>query len=213
MPVIVGRKYHKTPVFSDTIKYIEFNPYWNVPPSIAKNEMLPKLKKDPYYLKKRHFRIFNGWGPDAKELDSTAIEWKRAGKKDIARLRLRQDPGPWNALGTVKFIFPNKYNVYLHDTPSHGLFQRRQRTFSHGCIRVSKPAELASYILGGREHGWDLKRINEIIAGGERKVVPLKKPFPVHILYRTVIVDPKTDAVHFLVDVYGRDALLDRALF
>lgn len=213
MPVIVGREYHKTPVFSDMIRYIEFNPYWNLPTSIAKNEMLPKLRKNPYYLKERNIRVFESWAPEAKELDSTTLDWKRLGRRDIARFKLRQDPGPKNALGTVKFVFPNTYNVYLHDTPSHSLFQRTQRTFSHGCVRVSRPAELASYVLGGKEKGWGIERIKEIIATGKRKVVPLKEPLAIYILYRTVIVDPENDEVNFREDVYGRDALLEKALF
>ena len=104
------------------------------------------------------------------------MDWKRLGRRDIARFKLRQDPGPKNALGTVKFVFPNTYNVYLHDTPSHSLFRKTQRTFSHGCVRVSRPAELASYVLGGKEKGWGIERIKEIIATGKRKVVPLKEP-------------------------------------
>lgn len=213
MPVIVGREYHKTPVFGDTIKYIEFNPYWNVPTSIARNEMLPKLRKNPHYLKERSIRVFESWDPNANELDSTALDWKNVGSKDISRFKLRQDPGPKNALGTVKFVFPNKFNVYLHDTPSHSLFRQRERTFSHGCIRVSRPAELASYILGGKEKGWGIERIRKIIASGERKVVSLKKPLPIYILYRTVIVNPENDEVNFRPDVYKRDALLEKALF
>jgi murein L,D-transpeptidase YcbB/YkuD len=213
MPVIVGKEYHKTPVFSDSIKYVEFNPYWNLPPSIAKNEMLPKLKKNPRYLKERNIRVFDGWGEEAKELDSVALDWKSMRKKDIARYRLRQDPGPKNALGTVKFIFPNAFNVYLHDTPSHSLFQRTKRAFSHGCIRVSRPAELASYILGGEENGWGIERAKETIATGGRKVVVLQKPLPIYILYRTVVIGPEDDKVYFRQDVYGRDALLEKALF
>ncbi|MBW1901892.1 MAG: L,D-transpeptidase family protein [Deltaproteobacteria bacterium] len=213
MPVIVGREYHETPVFSDAIKYIEFNPYWNVPTSIAMDEMLPKLKKNPNYLKERNFRVFSSWEPDAKELDSTALDWQGMGRKDIARLHIRQEPGPRNALGTVKFMFPNKYSVYLHDTPSHSLFKMEKRAFSHGCIRVSKPAELAAYILGGEAEGFGIEHINEIIASGKRKVVVLKKPFPVLILYRTLVVDPESGKINFREDVYGRDALLEKALF
>jgi murein L,D-transpeptidase YcbB/YkuD len=213
MPVIVGREYHKTPVFSDMIRYIEFNPYWNLPTSIAKNEMLPKLRKNSHYLKERNIRVFENWDPEAKELDSTALDWKSLGRRDIARFKLRQDPGPKNALGTVKFVFPNTYNVYLHDTPGHSLFQKTQRTFSHGCVRVSRPAELASYVLGGEEKGWGIERIKEIIATGKRQVVPLEEPLPIYILYRTVLVDPENDTVNFRKDVYGRDALLAKALF
>jgi len=172
--------------------------------------MLPKLKKNPNYLKERNIRVFSSWGSDAKELDSTSLDWHSIGSR-ITRYKLRQDPGKKNALGTVKFMFPNKFNVYLHDTPSHILFGRTNRTFSHGCIRVSKPAELAAYILGGEKEGWGMERIQEIIASGKRTVVRLKRPLPVHIAYRTaLVIDGK---VHFRNDVYGRDKLLEEALF
>jgi len=211
MPVIVGKLHHETPVFSDMITYLEFNPYWNIPPSIAENEMLPELEKDPHYLAERTIRVFSSWEADAAELDSTSIDWHELGD-DIVRYKLRQDPGPSNALGTVKFVFPNKYNVYLHDTPSHNLFGRSQRAFSHGCIRVSRPIELASYLLGGEEKGWGIDRIKEIIASRERTVVRLEEPVPVHIAYRTVWLDAD-GSVHFREDVYGRDKLLEEALF
>jgi murein L,D-transpeptidase YcbB/YkuD len=213
MPVIVGKKYHKTPVFSDTIKYLVINPYWNVPNSIAQNEMLPKLKKNSNYLKEKNIRLLNGWDPDAEEVDSTTLDWNSMGKKDIVRYRLRQDPGPGNALGTIKFIFPNKYNVYLHDTPVHSLFERRKRAMSHGCIRVSQPAELAAYILKDEEGGLTLEQVKQTVESGKRTVVPLKNPFPVFILYRTVLVDPESGKINFFSDVYGRDALLEKALF
>ena len=213
MRVIVGKEYHKTPVFSDSIKYVEFNPYWNIPVSIAKNEMLPKLKKNANYLKEQNIRIFSSWGPDAKELDSTAIDWGKVSKREISRWHLRQEPGPHNALGTVKIVFPNKFSVYLHDTPSHSLFQKTKRAFSHGCIRLSRPAEMASYVLGGEKNGWNIERVKEIIAGEKRQVVSLKKPFPIYILYRTVIVSPENEEVNFRADIYGRDALLEKALF
>ena len=213
MPVIVGLSYHKTPVFSDAIKYLVINPYWNIPNSIAKNEMLPKLKKNPNYLKEKNIRLLNGWDPDAEEVDSTTLDWNSMGKEDIVRYRLRQDPGPNNALGTIKFIFPNKYNVYLHDTPVHSLFEQRKRTMSHGCIRVSKPAELAAYVLGGEEAGWGIEKVKQTVESGKRTVVPLKTPFPVYILYRTVIFNPDSGEINFFTDVYGRDALLEKALF
>jgi murein L,D-transpeptidase YcbB/YkuD len=211
MPVIVGKLYHQTPVFSNEIEYIEINPYWNIPTSIAANEMLPKLKQNPSYLKERDIRVFASWSPDAKELDSTSLDWHSVGR-DIVHYKLRQDPGPKNALGTVKFVFPNNFNVYLHDTPSHTLFERSQRTFSHGCIRVSRPAELASHLLGGKEKGWGLDRVQEIIESGKRTVVPLEKPIPIHITYRTVWIHPD-GSVHFSPDIYGRDKLLQEALY
>ena len=213
MPVIVGKTYHETPVFSDTIKYVVFNPFWNLTPSIARNETLPKLKKDSHYLKKHNMRIFKGWGPDAPELDATKIDWSKVSKKDMNRYRVRQDPGPDNALGTLKLVFPNKYNVYLHDTPAHGLFKKEQRAFSHGCIRMDRPAEMAAWVLGGEEKGWSLARVNEIIAGRKRQVVVLDQPVPVYILYRTAFVNPEDHTLYFYGDVYGRDKLLAKALF
>ena len=212
MPVIVGKTYHETPVFSDTIKYVVFNPYWNLTPSIASNETLPKLKKDSHYLKKHNMRIFKGWGPDAPELDATKIDWSKVSKKDMNGYRVRQDPGPDNALGTVKLVFPNKYNVYLHDTPAHGLFKKEQRAFSHGCIRMDRPAEMAAWVLGGEEKGWSLARVNEIIASRKRQVAVLDQPVPVYILYRTAFVNPEDSTLYFYEDVYGRDNLLAKAL-
>lgn len=212
MPVIVGKQHHETPVFTHTMRYIEFNPYWNIPNSIAVNEMVPKMIKDPGYLKKERIRIFDGWQKDAREVDPAAIDWPTIGK-GIKKYRLRQDSGPDNALGTIKFMFPNSYNVYMHDTPAHSLFKRNNRSFSHGCIRVSNPRQLALHILQHDDQGWSIERINALINAGKRTVVPLKKPFPVHILYRTVFVDPRDNTVHFYNDVYGRDTLLSQALF
>jgi murein L,D-transpeptidase YcbB/YkuD len=174
--------------------------------------MVPKMIKDPEYLAKKRIRIFDGWEENAPEIDSASIDWQRIGK-GIKRYRLRQDPGPDNSLGTIKFMFPNKYNVYMHDTPAHSLFKRNNRSFSHGCIRVSDPRKLALYLLNKDQKDWTKKRIDTLIASGERTVVPLKKTFPVHILYRTVLVDPRDNTIHFYDDVYGRDTLLAKALF
>lgn len=212
MPVIVGKERHKTPVFTHTMRYIVFNPYWNIPNSIAKNEMVPHMIKDPQYLAKKHIRIFEGWKNNAREIDPASIDWSTIGS-GITQYRLRQDAGSDNALGTIKFIFPNKYNIYLHDTPGHNLFKRTKRSFSHGCIRVSDPQSLALYILSHDAPGWNKERIADIVNRGKRKVVSLKKPFPVHILYRTILVDPRDQTIYFYDDVYGRDTLLAQALF
>ena len=211
MPVVVGKLHHETPVFSDTIKYIVFNPYWTLTPSIARNETLPKLKKDPLYLQKHNMKIFNGWKSDSKELDATKIDWSKVSKKQMNQYKVRQEPGPENALGTLKIVFPNKHSVYLHDTPSHGLFKREKRAFSHGCIRMDRPAEMAAWVLGGKKKGWSIERVNEIVKKRERKVVVLEKPMPVHILYRTAYVNTEDNAVHFFEDVYGRDKILAKA--
>jgi len=211
MPVIVGKLRHETPVFSDTIKYVDFNPYWTLPPNIAANETLPKLKKDTLYLKKHNMKIFDGWGSDSKEMDATKIDWSKVTKKEMKQYRVRQEPGPENALGTLKVVFPNKYDVYLHDTPTHSLFKEEKRAFSHGCIRMSRPAEMAAWLLGGKEKGWDIERISEIVKSGQRKVVKLEEPIPIHILYRTAFVEPSTNTLNFYEDVYGRDKILANA--
>ena len=213
MPVIVGKTYHETPVFSDTIKYIVINPYWNLTPSIAYHETLPKLKTDPHYLEKHKMRIFEGWGENAPELDATTIDWSNVTRQQMNRYRVRQDPGPENALGTLKLVFPNKFNVYLHDTPAHDLFKRDRRAFSHGCIRMANPAEMAAFVLGGQEKGWTVERIKEIVKSQKRQVVKLEKPMPVHILYRTAYINPADDNIHFFEDIYGRDTILAAALF
>ncbi len=211
MPVIVGKLHHETPVFSDRIKYIEFNPFWNITPHIARSEMLGKIKKDPGYLASKHIRLFSGWGENPEELDPRAIDWNKVGK-GIARYKLRQDPGPWNALGTMKFMFPNPYDVYLHDTPNHNLFDLPGRAFSHGCVRLSDPAAMAGFLLGGEGSGWGPKRIEGIVTSGERTIVRLEEAMPVHIAYETAWVD-KEGATHFSGDLYGRDGNLERALY
>lgn len=212
MPVIVGKTYHKTPIFNGTIRYVDFNPYWNVPPSIARAEILPKLQEDPLYLKKNNMRIFRGWETGAPELDSADFNWIEVSKQQMNRYFIRQEPGPDNALGTLKIMFPNQYDVYLHDTPSRNLFKQKQRALSHGCIRMARPAEMAAWVLGGADNGWSVERINEITAAGKRKVVSLKQPIPICILYRTVFMNPEDKLLHFYDDVYGRDKLLVQAL-
>ena len=213
MPVIVGKTYHETPVFSDSIKYIVINPYWTLTPSIAYHETLPKLKADPHYLEKHNMRIFEGWEQNAPELDATTIDWSTVSKHQMNTYRVRQEPGPENALGTLKLVFPNKFNVYLHDTPAHDLFKRDRRAFSHGCIRMSRPAEMAAFVLGGKEKSWTVERIIEIVESRERQVVKLDKHMPVHILYRTAFVNPVDDTLNFYEDIYGRDKILAAALF
>jgi len=212
MPVIVGEVYHKTPVFSDRIRYIEFNPYWNIPDSIARNEILPELIKNPAYLEENNIRIFEGWSENAPELDGSIFNWRDIGRH-INRYRFRQDPGPDNSLGRMKFVFPNRYSVFLHDTPRRDLFKHDDRAFSHGCIRVSEPLDFAGYLLAQDDDSWDTERINKILDEKKRTVVVLKNPMPIHILYRTAIVDPETGIISFFKDVYGRDELLLQALY
>jgi murein L,D-transpeptidase YcbB/YkuD len=210
MRVVVGTPYQSTPVFSKEMTYLEFNPYWNIPYSIASKEILPQVQRDPYYLLDRGIRVFTGSGPDAVELDPRTIDWWSITPTTFP-FRLRQDPGRDNPLGRVKFMLPNRFAVYLHDTSSPSLFRRTVRTFSHGCIRVEKPAELAAHVLRHNQ-GWDLERIQSVMRSGKRRIVTLKEPVPVHLTYKTAwAADDGT--VQFRNDIYGRDSLLFKALF
>ncbi len=211
LPVIVGKFQHQTPVFSDSIHYLDFNPFWNVTPSIARNEDLPALRKDSHHLVDRHIRLFSSWQPDAHELDSTAIDWHNVSRSQMSRYLLRQDPGPWNALGRVKFIFPNHHNVYLHDTPTRDLFRQTSRSFSHGCIRVSQPLLLALFCLHLNDEQWTMSAIEEIVDSGRRKVISLQNRLPIHLTYQTAWVD-KNGTIHFNADIYQRDAKLLQVL-
>ncbi len=211
MPVIVGEEQHQTPVFSGTIRYFDVNPYWNIPTSIAKNEELPALQKDSNHLVKRHIRLFSSWQADAAELDSTFINWHTITKSQIAGYKLRQDPGPWNALGRIKFIFPNPYSVYMHDTPAHNLFDRTKRDFSHGCIRVSDGLSLALFLLKDQPEDWPVEKFEQIYNQDQRKVITLSTPVPVHITYLTTWVDQK-GMMYFNRDIYARDTKLYGAL-
>ncbi len=211
MPVVVGKFQHQTPVFSDFIKYLDFNPFWNVTPQISRNEELPQLRKNPRYLIERNIRLFSSWEADAVELDSTVLDWSKVSGSQMNRYKLRQDPGPWNALGKVKFVFPNSYSIYLHDTPAQGLFKQTSRSFSHGCIRVSKPLALALFCVENQDVGWNLEKIEEIAARGERKIVKVSPPMAVHITYQTVWFDDEGN-IHFNGDIYGRDAKLIKML-
>lgn len=207
--VIVGKPYHRTPVFSGIMTYIVLNPYWHVPPSIATREILPKLKKDPGYLASQGIRVFTDWSADATELDPRGIDWSAVGPRSFP-YKLRQDAGTKNALGRVKFMFPNPFNVYLHDTPSRGLFQRTARSFSHGCVRVQNPIDLAEILLRD-DPQWTRERIDAVLAGGDQSIVTLKRPVPVHLTYLTAWVN-KDGGVHFRDDVYDRDKRLESAL-
>lgn len=209
MRVVVGKTYRRTPVFSSSMTHLVFSPYWHVPPSLAVQDVLPAAQKDLEYLAKKRIKVFRGWGADTVEMDPSAIDWSRLSRSDFP-FRFRQEPGPQNALGGVKFMFPNTFNVYLHDTPSRELFLRADRSFSSGCIRIEKPLRLAEYVLGGAS-GWDAERILAASLKGVEQTVRLPESIPVHLLYWTCWVDAR-GTVHFRNDVYGRDRLLDDAL-
>ena len=211
MPVVVGKAYQQTPVFDDQVEYLEFNPDWLVPPALAADEYLPELRKDPSSLARKHIRIFRGLAREAPEVDPRSVDWNGVTPTTMIRYALRQEPGPWNALGRLKFMLPNPYNVYLHDTSEPRYFAERQRTYSHGCIRLSRPEQLALWVLEGTEPRWNLDRIRSTVDAGQPATVRLAKPIPIRIAYRTVSLgdDP---LLQFLPDVYGRDAALERLL-
>jgi murein L,D-transpeptidase YcbB/YkuD len=210
MPVVVGKTYRRTPVFSDRIRYLVLNPYWEVPSSIARRDILKLVKKDPEYLSRSKFRIYDGWGADPREIDPKTVDWKNIDAKTL-KFRFRQDPGPQNALGQAKFMFPNKFNVYIHGTPKKKLFIEKVRAFSSGCIRCEHPLELAEYLLRGVS-GWDRQAIEAAIASGKDKTVSLPEPVPVHIFYCTSWTD-EDGTINFRNDIYGRDAKLEAAFY
>jgi len=210
MRVITGRPYRQTPVFSDEISYLVFNPYWHVPHSIATKDKLPEIKKDPGYLARQGFEVFQGWGADANPINPSTIDWSRLPASTFP-YRLRQKPGPMNALGQVKFMFPNRHSVYLHDTPTRGLFAWAERSFSSGCVRVEQPLELAEYLLADRAQ-WSVSRIQEALKSSPaERTVRLGEKVPVHLQYWTAWAE--TDGtVHFRSDVYKRDGDVLQAL-
>ncbi|TNF48402.1 MAG: peptidoglycan-binding protein [Deltaproteobacteria bacterium] len=205
MPVIVGTRYRKTPVFSARMTYLEFAPYWTVPPTILREDKLPKIKSNPAYLEEKHFRILSRQEKGVF-VDTEGIDWDTVEAETFPGL-LRMEPGPWNPLGSVKFMFPNRFNVYLHDTNETYLFSNNVRSFSSGCIRVERPRELAFYLL---ENELGAERLQELFEAVTPEQVPIK-PLPVHVQYWTAWVSPE-GLIHFRRDVYFRDLDLDVAL-
>ena len=196
--VMVGTYYNQTPVFKSKMKYMVFNPTWTVPYSIATKEILPKIKKDPNYLADRNISLL---AKNGKVIPQNNVDWTKINRQNFP-YTLRQEPGPGNALGQVKFIFPNKYSVYLHDTPSKYLFAKDQRAFSHGCIRVQYPLKLAEVLLNDEK--WNSEKIQEVLGKKKEKVVHLKKPLDVLLFYWTTGFEENGD-VFFIKDIYNRD--------
>lgn len=200
MKAIVGRTYRKTPVFNARLTHIVFNPTWNIPPTILKEDVLPLALKDSSYLRKNHIRIFQTKkGETRKEVPVDSVDWKTVSVKNFP-YELIQDPGKYNALGAVKFIFPNPYNVYMHDTPAKELFTETQRTFSSGCIRISNAVGLAEQLLKGK---WSKKKIIQVIQSGETTTVNLTALVDVYITYFTAWVD-KNGSLQFRKDIYEK---------
>jgi len=210
MRVVVGKAYHhKTPVFAQNMRYVIFRPYWDVPPSIQQAELVPKIRRNPGYLAKENYEVVDASGRVVTDgaVSADVLNGLRSGA-----YRIRQKPGPKNALGLIKFIFPNAYNVYLHSTPSPQLFARARRDFSHGCIRVEHPVDLAVWVLRDIP-GWTRDKViatmNDPSKNNLKVILP--KPIPVLILYSTAVVEPDNE-VHFFDDIYGYDAELEDAL-
>jgi murein L,D-transpeptidase YcbB/YkuD len=181
---IVGKEINKTVIFKGQLKYVVFNPYWNVPDGILKKEILPQLNRDKNYLTKNN------------------MEWYRG--------QLRQRPGSDNPLGEIKFVFPNPFDIYLHDTPSKSLFGEEKRAFSHGCIRISAPFELALYLLRNKQD-WETEKISAVIEGNTERYVQLDSSVPIYIVYFTAFVDFQGN-LNFRNDIYGRDQPLLKML-
>jgi len=205
MKVVVGKVVgeHQTPVFTHMMKYLVFRPYWNVPVDIARKELVPHIVTNQGYLATKNFEVTN-----SKGVVLTSYTAKQVSQGGVM---VRERPGPKNSLGLVKFMFPNQYDIYLHSTPAVSLFDRTRRDFSHGCIRVQKPDELAAWVLEGQGE-WDLEKVQEAMNSGPDNItVSLKTPLPIVIFYATALVE-EDGQVHFFDDIYGYDTQMQKVL-
>lgn len=200
--VVVGKSDHETPIFSGEMTTVVFSPYWNIPDSIVQGETAPKMAQDPAYLARNNIEILRRTSSGTETVSPSNVNWND--DEALKNLAFRQKPGSNNALGHVKFLFPNKFNVYLHDSPADELFARVGRAFSHGCVRVEEPETLAQYVLRN-DPDWPLEKILKAMNAGVERSVTMKEPLPVHIAYFTAWVD-ENNGLHFQPDVYGYDA-------
>jgi len=201
--VVVGKPGHNTPIFSEDMATVVLSPYWNIPDSIAEGETAPAMARDPNYLAKQNIEVLRVSGGKTEMVNPKDVDWDDKGGDALKGLVFRQRPGARNALGHVKFLFPNSYNVYLHDTPADALFARPGRAFSHGCVRVEEPEKLASYVLRDLPE-WDETTLFAAMKSGDEKHVKLKEKIPVHFVYFTSWVD-ENGGLHFQPDIYGYD--------
>ncbi len=201
MRVVVGKTKNQTPSFSEDMQYLVLNPYWNVPNSIARDELIKKEQARPGYLAGKNIRVLSGNSKGTQILNPDEIDWSAYKGMRNLPIKLRQDPGSKNALGKIKFMLPNKYSIYLHDTPSKSFFEKLQRTYSHGCVRVQDPLALADYVLGD---DWQADAIQQVIARGKNKYIKLPESIPVHIVYQTVWVNAAGE-INFRKDLYSND--------
>ena len=208
MRTVVGRQRDRTPALSATMQYLVLNPRWNVPKSITNKELIPKVRNNPEYLASRRYKVYQRNEEGAmQQVDPTTVDWDTA---DASSIRLQQDSGAGNSLGRIKFMFPNRFSVYLHDTPSRSLFSRQTRAFSHGCVRVEHPRDLATEVLKYME-GWDGEKIRQAVNSGRHRTVHLDKPLPVHIIYQTAW-SSANGTPQFRSDIYRYDHKVAKAL-
>jgi murein L,D-transpeptidase YcbB/YkuD len=204
--IVVGQPYRMTPVFKGRMTYLVLNPTWTVPPGILNKDIIPRALRDPGYIAHKGFQVLDSAG---RPVALRNIDWDGVRQRGFPYV-LRQPPGPENALGRVKFMFPNKHLVYVHDTPNRELFERTERTFSSGCIRIENPLDLAALLLRDQPE-WDRARIDAVVASGETTTVKLRRPLSVMLLYWTAWVTEDGE-VRFRPDIYGRDAAVLGAL-
>lgn len=210
MGVIVGRESRPTPIFSDRMNHVVFNPFWRVPRSIAIKDELPDIKKDPEFFETHAMEVFRyELGGGTVKIDPATVDWSAVTENNFGYL-LRQKPGAMNALGHVKFMFPNRHSVYLHDTPTQNLFRRSKRTFSSGCVRVARPIDLGEYLMM-ENPGWDRERFVAAIAAGKTRTIHLKRRLPIHLVYLTAWAEAGKP-VEFRRDIYQSDPPLVSAL-
>ncbi|MDM5264082.1 L,D-transpeptidase family protein [Sulfurovum sp. XTW-4] len=205
MKVITGTRKNPTPVFSNTVRTIVLNPHWNVPKSIIQKEMIPKIFRDPNAMKKEKIEIYTGWGEDAQKVDASSVNWGQYRYSKNVPYRFAQTPGYHNALGKVKFLFPNQFSVYMHDTPTKNLFNRNVRAFSHGCIRLSKPIELLETFSTFNDT-IDFEKAQERLKGKRKEFLALTQRVPVDVVYLTAYVD-YDGVLQFRDDIYGYDKM------
>ena len=204
--VIVGRKDRPTPLLQSVIRRIDFNPTWVVPPKIARNDEVARMRSDPSFFRTHNIRVYDGWGADAHEINPESVDWTQYGPNNMP-FALRQDPGPENALGPVKFDFANDYAVYVHGTPVQSLFQLSARSLSSGCVRAEHPVDLAKYLLRN-DHNWPAARIDDVVHKATTISAPLADPLPIMLTYQTAWVDAD-GVVQFRADIYGLDGSSD----
>jgi len=210
MRVVAGKRYRKTPVFSGKMQFLVINPFWNIPTKLAVRDLAPRVCSDPSYLTAKHIKVYKNWRQDSPEIDPAFVNWCTMTRKSYFPYKLQQVSGPHNLLGKIKFIFPNKYAVYLHDTPDKSLFDETLRDFSSGCIRVEKPELLAQFLLKS-DPRWTEEAILDLLKSSARKAISLNEHIPVHLVYITAWVD-NNGGVHFIKDVYKQDRRLANAL-